>query len=54
MINDTIATAFDDLTSFQLVEWLDGGNPTAEEQQAIEAELVTRQQRLDAIADLLW
>lgn len=54
MLDGTIATAFDDLTSFQLEEWLFEGNPTAKEQQAIETELATRQQRLQAIADLLW
>ena len=54
MLNGTIATAFDDLTSFQLEEWLWEGNPTAKEQRAILKELATRQQRLEAIADLLW
>ena len=54
MLNGTIATAFDDLSSFQLMEWLDEGNPTEQEAEAIETELATRQQRLEAIADLLW
>ena len=49
-----IATAFDDLTSFQLEEWLWEGNPTAKEKRAILKELASRQQRLEAIADLLW
>jgi len=54
MLNGTIATAFDDLTTFQLMEWLDEGNPTAKEQRVILRELASRQQRLEAIADLLW
>jgi hypothetical protein len=54
MLDGTIATAFDDMTSFQLEEWLWEGNPTSMEQQAILQELATRQQRLEAIADLLW
>lgn len=54
MIIDHTPTAFDNLTSFQLAEWLYDGNPTRDEAEAIEAELVTRQQRLDAIADLLF
>ena len=54
MLNGTIATAFDDLTSHQLEEWLWEGNPTASEQRAILKELESRQQRLQAIADLLW
>ena len=54
MLNGTIATAFDDLTIHQLEEWLWEGNPTASEQRAILKELESRQQRLQAIADLLW
>ena len=54
MIDGTIATAFEDLTSFELFAWLHEGSPTAEEAEAIETELTTRQQRLEAIADLLW
>jgi hypothetical protein len=54
MLDGTIATAFHDLTSFQLEEWLWEGNPTTKEQRAILKELATRQQRLEAIADLLW
>jgi hypothetical protein len=54
MLNGTIATAFDDLTSFQLEEWLDEGNPTAKEARAILKELKSRRLRLQSIADLLW
>lgn len=54
MLDGTIATAFEDLTTFQLMEWLDEGNPTAKEEQSILQELASRQQRLEAIADLLW
>ena len=51
---DTIASSFKDLTSFQLFEWLDEGNPTDEEVAAIEKELVIRSKRRQAVEDLLW
>jgi hypothetical protein len=54
MLNGTIATAFSDLTSFQLEEWLWEGNPTAKEERAILKELATRAKRRQAIEDLLW
>ena len=54
MLDGTIATAFDDLTSFQLEEWLWEGNPTTKEERAILKELATRAKRLQSIADLLW
>lgn len=54
MLNGTIATAFTDLTSFQLEEWLWEGNPTAKERRAILQELETRDKRRQAIGDLFW
>jgi hypothetical protein len=54
MPNATIATAFSDLTSFQLEEWMWEGNPTAKEKRAILRELATRAERRQAIEDLLW
>jgi hypothetical protein len=54
VLDGTIATAFDDMTSFQLEEWLWEGNPTAKEERAILKELATRAKRLQSIADLLW
>ena len=54
MLNGTIATAFHDLTSHQLEEWLWEGNPTAKEERAILKELATREQRRQEIADWLW
>ena len=54
MLDGPIATAFDDLTSHELEEWLWEGNPTAKERQAILEELTTRAERLQVIADLLF
>ena len=54
MLDGTIATAFNDLTSFQLEEWLWEGNPTAKEQRAILKELAIRDKRRQAIENLLW
>ena len=54
MLDGTIATAFDDMTSFQLEEWLWEGNPTAKERRAILQELETRDKRRQAIGDLFW
>ena len=54
MLNGPIATAFSDLTSFQLEEWLWEGNPTAKEKRAILKELATRANRRQAIENLLW
>lgn len=50
----SIATAFHDLSTFQLLEWLDEGNPTAKEERAIQRELMIRTKRRQAVADLLW
>lgn len=54
MLNGTIATAFTELTSFELEAWLFEGNPTAKEERAILKELATRAQRRQAIENLLW
>ena len=51
---DTIATSFQNLTSFELYAWLDEGNPTDKEVVAIEKELVIRSKRKQAVEDLLW
>jgi len=51
---DTIAQDFDYMTSFELMEWLDEGTPTVAMARRIREELASRQQRLEAIADLLW
>jgi hypothetical protein len=54
MLNGSIATAFHDLTSFQLLEWLDDGTPTAKEERAILKELATRAKRRQSVEDLLF
>ena len=54
MLNGTIATAFSDLTSFELEGILWEGNPTVKERRAILKELATRAERRQAIEDLLW
>ena len=53
-MNTSIATSFKDLTSFELMAWLDEGKPTEREAKAIERELAVRADRRRAVEDLLW
>jgi hypothetical protein len=53
-MNTSIATSFKDLTTFELFDWLDNGEPTDREARAIVRELDTRAARRRAVENLLW